>query len=52
MVPRKDKKRFACDQIFPEKVVHKNVNNLVKTKFWFDEYNGNYGKMVETEVIK
>ena len=35
--------------------MHKNVNNIiiiVKTKFWFDEYNGNFGKMVETEVIK
>ena len=24
-----NKKRIACDQIFPEKVVHKNVNNIV-----------------------
>ena len=30
----------------------KNVNYIVKTKFWFDEYNGNFGKMVETEAIK
>ena len=32
--------------------MHKNVNNIVKTKFWFDEYNGNFGKMVETKIIK
>ena len=44
----KNKKRIACDQIFPEKVVNKNVN-IVKTKFWFDDYNGNFGKMVEAD---
>ena len=32
--------------------MHKNVNNIVKTKFWFDEYNGSFGKRVETEIIK
>ena len=32
--------------------MHKYVNNIVKTKFWFDEYNGNFGKMIETEIIK
>ena len=32
--------------------MHKIVNNIVKTKFWFHEYNGNFGKMVETEIIK
>ena len=33
--------------------MHKNVHNiLLKTKFWFDEYNGTFGKMIETEVIK
>ena len=35
-----------------EKVVHKNVNNILKTKFWFDEYNDSFGKMVKTEIIK
>ena len=25
---------------------------LVKTMFWFDEYNGNFCKMIETEIIK
>ena len=47
-----NKKPIACDKIFPEKVMHKNVNNIVKTKFCFHEYNGNFGKMVETEIIK
>ena len=48
----RNKKRIACDKIFPEKVVYKNVNNIVKTKFWFDKYNGNFGKMVETKIIE
>ena len=27
-----NKKRIECDQIFPEKVVHKNVNNYIYSK--------------------
>ena len=46
-----NKKRIACDQIFPEKVMHKNANNIVKIMFRFHEYNGNFVKMV-TEIIK
>ena len=42
----------ACDKIISEKVAHKNVNNEAKTKFSFDENNGNFGKMMETEIIK
>ena len=47
--------------VFPEKVVHKTVNNIivkktvnniiVKTKFWYDEYNDNFCKMIETKII-
>ena len=35
---------------FLRKSQHKIVNNIVKTKFWFDEYNGNFGKMLEIEI--
>ena len=47
--------------VFPEKVVHKTVNNIivkktvnniiVKTKFWYDEYNDNFCKMIETKLL-
>ena len=38
---------------FLRKSKHKIVNNIiVKTKFWLNEYNVNFGKMLETEIIK